>query len=112
MQDTEIATRRLTAAAQLRSQTPKRSLFLESKFSNLKRGSHCFLLKSLIETAGHAQNILKHEQDLKKISKITDLMESAFINAETRGLTHRIIWCNISKKLERRKLNEKYNELH
>ena len=39
-------------------------------------------------------------------------MESAFINAETRGLTHRIIWCNISKKLERRKLNEKYNELH
>jgi len=39
-------------------------------------------------------------------------VESAFINAETRGLTHRTIWCNISKKLERRKLNEKYNELH
>ena len=40
------------------------------------------------------------------------LAESAFINAETRGLTHRTIWCNISKKLEREKLNEKYNELH
>jgi len=33
------------------------------------------------------------------------LAESAFINAETCGLTHRTIWCNISKKLERRKLN-------
>ena len=39
-------------------------------------------------------------------------MESAFINAETRGLTHGTIWCNINKKLERRKLNEKYNELY
>ena len=29
-------------------------------------------------------------------------MESAFINAETRELSHRTIWCNISKKLERR----------
>ena len=34
-------------------------------------------------------------------------MESAFINAETRELTHRTIWCNISKKLEWGKLNEK-----
>ena len=39
-------------------------------------------------------------------------VESALINAETRGLTHRTIWCSISKKLERRKLNEKYNKLH
>ena len=38
--------------------------------------------------------------------------ESVLINAETRGLTHRTIWCNISKKLEGGKLNEKYNELH
>jgi len=30
------------------------------------------------------------------------------INAETRGMTLRTIWCNISKKLEREKLNEKY----
>ena len=29
------------------------------------------------------------------------------INAETRGMTHRIIWCNISKKLEGEKINEK-----
>ena len=46
----------------------------------------------------------------KKFQKFPE--ESAFINAETRGMTHRIIWCNISKKLERGKLNEKYNELH
>ena len=55
--------------------------------------------------------IKKQASGIKKyISKF--LEESAFINAETRGLTHRIIWCNISKKLERRKLNEKYNELY
>ena len=40
------------------------------------------------------------------------LAESAVINAEISGLTHRTIWCNISKNLERGKLNEKYNELH
>jgi len=41
----------------------------------------------LIETGDHAQNILKHKQGLKKIIKIP--VESAFINAETRGLTQR-----------------------
>ena len=81
----------------------------------IKKGSHCFLLVSYVSSARHSQMLLKLILGLqvpkpKKFQKFryewtrnrhkaTGLrkifqkfpVESALINAETRGLTHRII---------------------
>ena len=65
------------------------------------------------ETKGKKYILVRSDSGRKRNGKdLYFLQISTFVNAETRGMTHRIIWCNISKKLERRKLNEKYNELH
>ena len=45
------------------------------------------------------------QKTVKKTITPADIILKNYRNAQA-------IWCTISKELERRKLNEKYNELH
>jgi len=61
-------------------------------------------LTTEIDFNDNAINKLRIKEGKRKDFKFRNIkvpVKSAFINAETRGLTHRTIWCNISKKLER-----------